>query len=84
MANAPLLSKMSATLRPCSPAAPGSALLPLEDTRPTHSTTQAASPQLEGFKLQTPRKWISEGELPPPHPRLGERLKRLFFLVIAV
>lgn len=33
---------------------------PLEDTRPTHSTTQAASLQLEGFKLQTSRKWISE------------------------
>lgn len=32
----------------------------LEDTRPTRSTTQAASLQLEGFKLQTSRKWISE------------------------
>lgn len=33
---------------------------PLPDTRPTRSTTQAASLQLEGFKLQTSRKWISE------------------------
>lgn len=82
MANALLLGKTSATLLPYSPAAPGSALLPLKDTRPTHSTTQAASLQLEGFKLQTSRKWISSGSFfffP-----LGERLKSLFLLVTAV
>ena len=55
---------------------------PTRGHHPTHPTTQAAKLQLEGFKLQTSRKCISEQDLFFFPPR--KRLKKLSLLVTAV
>lgn len=73
MANLPLLLNATATLLALLLGCPGSTLLPPEATRPTHSTTQAARLQLEGFKLQTSHKCISGQDFFffPPRPPPG-------------